>query len=86
MLNDEQTDVMPRYNIFAFGLGGGDVAVNIYTKQNLLDDLRLALLRLETSSLFEIMSKTFSDTKSRLIFLINTYDLVLTLLAVSFRL
>ncbi|KAG0316787.1 Vacuolar protein sorting-associated protein 52 [Dissophora globulifera] len=42
---------------------------------------RLALLRLETSSLFETMSKTFSDTKSRLIFLINTFDLVLTLLA-----
>ncbi|KAG0288289.1 Vacuolar protein sorting-associated protein 52 [Linnemannia gamsii] len=53
MLNDEQTDVMPR----------------------------LALLRLETSSLFEIMSKTFPETKSRLIFLINTFDLVLTLLA-----
>jgi len=43
---------------------------------------RLAMLRLETSSLFEIMSKTFADTKSRLIFLINTFDLVLTLLAV----
>ncbi|KAI7822860.1 Sac2 family-domain-containing protein [Gamsiella multidivaricata] len=42
---------------------------------------RLALLRLETSSLFDIMSKTFPDTKSRLIFLINTFDLVLTLLA-----
>ncbi|KAG9321025.1 hypothetical protein KVV02_004986 [Mortierella alpina] len=41
---------------------------------------RLALLRLETSSLFDIMSKTFPDTKSRLIFLINTFDLVLTLL------
>ncbi|KAI8602883.1 Sac2 family-domain-containing protein [Dissophora ornata] len=53
LLNDEQTDVMPR----------------------------LALLRLETSSLFEIMSKTFPDTKSRLIFLINTFDLVITLLA-----
>ncbi|KAG0043050.1 Vacuolar protein sorting-associated protein 52 [Gryganskiella cystojenkinii] len=53
LLNDEQTDVMPR----------------------------LALLRLETSSLFDIMSKTFPDTKSRLIFLINTFDLVLTLLA-----
>jgi len=43
---------------------------------------RLALLRLETSSLFDVMSKTFPDTKSRLIFLINTFDLVLTLLAV----
>ncbi|KAF9355376.1 Vacuolar protein sorting-associated protein 52 [Mortierella sp. NVP85] len=53
LLNDEQTDVLPR----------------------------LAMLRLETSSLFEIMSKTFADTKSRLIFLINTFDLVLTLLA-----
>ncbi|GJJ69334.1 vacuolar protein sorting-associated protein 52 [Entomortierella parvispora] len=53
LLNDEQTDVMPR----------------------------LALLRLETSSLFDVMSKTFPDTKSRLIFLINTFDLVLTLLA-----
>ncbi|KAF9388230.1 Vacuolar protein sorting-associated protein 52 [Podila verticillata] len=42
---------------------------------------RLALLRLETSSLFEVMSKTFPDTKSRLIFLINTFDLVLTLLS-----
>ncbi|KAF9425518.1 Vacuolar protein sorting-associated protein 52 [Podila epigama] len=42
---------------------------------------RLALLRLETSSLFESMSKTFADTKSRLIFLINNFDLVLTLLA-----
>ncbi|KAI8350687.1 Sac2 family-domain-containing protein [Mortierella sp. GBAus27b] len=53
LLNDEQTDVLPR----------------------------LAMLRLETSSLFDIMSKTFMDTKSRLIFLINTFDLVLTLLA-----
>ncbi|KAF9913671.1 Vacuolar protein sorting-associated protein 52, partial [Lobosporangium transversale] len=53
LLNDEQTDVMPR----------------------------LALLRLEMSSLFDIMSKTFTDTKSRLVFLINTFDLVLTLLA-----
>lgn len=44
---------------------------------------RLALLRLETSSLFEVMSKTFPDTKNRLIFLINTFDLVLTLLSVS---
>ncbi|KAG0004561.1 Histone acetyltransferase kat2b [Modicella reniformis] len=42
---------------------------------------RLAMLRLETSSLFEIMSKTFTDTKSRLIFLINTFDLVLTLVS-----
>ncbi|KAG0075022.1 Vacuolar protein sorting-associated protein 52 [Podila epicladia] len=42
---------------------------------------RLALLRLETSSLFDVMSKTFPDTKSRLIFLINTFDLVLTLLS-----
>ncbi|KAG0332721.1 Vacuolar protein sorting-associated protein 52 [Podila horticola] len=42
---------------------------------------RLALLRLETSSLFDVMSKTFPDAKSRLIFLINTYDLVLMLLS-----
>ncbi|KAF9109077.1 Vacuolar protein sorting-associated protein 52 [Mortierella sp. AM989] len=42
---------------------------------------RLALLRLETGSLFEEMSKTFGNTKDKLIFLINTFDLVLTLLA-----
>lgn len=50
---------------------------------NLLAAIRLALLRLETSSLFEVMSKAFPDTKSRHIFLINTFDLVLTLLSVS---
>ncbi|KAF8979577.1 Vacuolar protein sorting-associated protein 52 [Entomortierella lignicola] len=42
---------------------------------------RLALLRIETSSLFEDMSKTFGNTKDKLIFLINTFDLVLALLA-----
>lgn len=50
---------------------------------NRLSVIRLALLRLETSSLFDVMSKTFPDAKSRLIFLINTYDLVLMLLSVS---
>lgn len=50
---------------------------------NRLTMIRLALLRLETSSLFDVMSKTFPDSKSRLIFLINTFDLVLTLLSVS---
>ncbi|KAG0230387.1 Vacuolar protein sorting-associated protein 52 [Actinomortierella wolfii] len=42
---------------------------------------RLAILRLETSSLFESMSKAFPEKKNRLIFLINTFDLILTLLA-----
>ncbi|KAF9585263.1 hypothetical protein BGW38_003161 [Lunasporangiospora selenospora] len=42
---------------------------------------RLALLRLEMSSLFETMSKSFDDKKDQLIFLINTFDLVLSLVS-----
>ncbi|KAF9187799.1 Histone acetyltransferase kat2b [Haplosporangium sp. Z 767] len=61
----------------------GEFAGSLLLLNDELTDVmpRLALLRLETSSLFDIMSKTFADTKSRLIFLINTFDLVLTLLA-----
>ncbi|KAF9968824.1 Vacuolar protein sorting-associated protein 52 [Actinomortierella ambigua] len=44
---------------------------------------RLGILRMETSSLVESMSKAFPEKKNRLIFLINTFDLILTLLADS---